>query len=39
MPSWLAVSTWSGLRSRFGTAASLDGIHIIALALARKFAA
>ena len=29
-PSWLAVSIWSGLRSRLGTAASLAGIQNIA---------
>lgn len=36
MPSWLAVSTWSGRRSRFGTAASFDGIHIIEQQPTRK---
>ncbi len=37
MPSWLAVSTWSRRRRRFGTAASFDGIHIMAAEPTRKF--
>jgi hypothetical protein len=36
MPSWLAVSTWSGRRSRFGTAASFEGIHMLAALPTRK---
>ena len=36
MPSWFAVSTWSGRRSRFGTAASFDGIHTSAQQPMRK---